>query len=271
MFQNNIYSGFLFLIGIFYNSWLLGIAAILGTSISTLVAHILNYSKEDIKDGLYGFNGTLVGIALWYFFGFTISTFLVLIIGAALTAPLNYYLKKIIPPFTAPFIIVTWIMIYVLLVFNLPLSSSLMPAENVFDLLASSAKSFGQVMFQENSITGVFFLLSIVVNSKLSAVYAIYAAVLGSLIGFLVKEPILSVNAGLMGYNAVLCAVALTDKKPSTFVWVSLAVIVSVLLNIGLGKIGILILTAPFVLTTWGILVLKHYENKWRQNEALKD
>ncbi len=68
MFQNNIYSGILFLGGIFYNSWLLGVAAVLGTIISTAAAQILKYPKQDIQNGLYGFNGTLTGIAVFCFF-----------------------------------------------------------------------------------------------------------------------------------------------------------------------------------------------------------
>lgn len=68
MFQNNSYSGALFLVGISYNSWLLGLAALLGTVISTAFAQFLRYSKEDIQNGLYGFNGTLTGIAIFSFF-----------------------------------------------------------------------------------------------------------------------------------------------------------------------------------------------------------
>lgn len=68
MFQNNSYSGALFLVGIFYNSWLLGLAALIGTLTSTFAALLLNYSKKDIQNGLYGFNGALTGIAAWYFF-----------------------------------------------------------------------------------------------------------------------------------------------------------------------------------------------------------
>ncbi|WP_255365504.1 urea transporter [Bizionia sp. APA-3] len=56
--------GLLFLIGIFYNAWLFGLAALFGTIISTVTAHVLKYPKDDIKNGLYGFNGTLTGIAV---------------------------------------------------------------------------------------------------------------------------------------------------------------------------------------------------------------
>ena len=263
MFQNNIYSGLLFLIGIFFNSPILGLAALFGTVISISTAQILKYSKEDIENGLYGFNGALTGIALWYFFGFTTTTLFALIIGSALTTPLSYYLKKIIPPFTAPFVIITWIVMYLLLlIFDIPLVSSATPANNVFDLLSVSAKSFGQVIFQDNSITGMFFLLAIIVNSKRAAIYGFYAAILGSLFALLLKEPVAVINAGLMGYNAILCAIALADNKRSTFLWISIATIISVILNIGFSNLGIIALTAPFVLSTWIILKLKLYRER---------
>ena len=263
MFQNNIYSGLLFLIGIFFNSPILGLAAIFGIIISISTAQILKYPKEDIENGLYGFNGALTGIALWYFFGFTTTTLFALIIGAALTTPLSYYLKKIIQPFTAPFVIITWIVMYLLLfIFDISLVSSATPANNVFDLLSVSAKSFGQVMFQDNSITGMFFLLAIIVNSKHAAIYGFYAAILGSLFGLLLKEPVAVINAGLMGYNAILCAIALADNKRSAFLWISIATIISVILNIGFSKLGVIALTAPFVLSTWVILKLKLYSER---------
>lgn len=258
MFQNNVYSGILFLIGIFYNSWLLGLAALFGTIISTSTARILKYSKEDINNGLYGFNGTLTGIAVLLFFEVNYATILALITGAVLSTLIMHFLKKILPAYTAPFVLATWLVIYLLLfIFNVPLMSSSTPAENTFNILTASSNSFGQVMFQENVITGLFFLLAIFVNNRLMAIYAIYAAVLGSLVGWLFSQPISNVNTGLMGYNAILCAIALTGKNWKDFLWITLAILLSTLLNIGLGITGIITLTAPFVLATWVILKLK--------------
>ena len=105
----------------------------------------------------------------------------------------------------------------------------------------------------------MFFLLAIIVNSKRGAIYGFYAAILGSLFALLLKEPVAVINAGLMGYNAILCAIALADNKRTTFLWISIATIISVILNIGFSKLGIIPLTAPFVLSTWIILKLKHY------------
>ena len=67
MFQNNALSGLFMLIGIFLNSWQMGLLALLGNVISNTAAYFSGYKQDDIKNGLYGFNGTLVGIAVGSF------------------------------------------------------------------------------------------------------------------------------------------------------------------------------------------------------------
>lgn len=263
MFQNNSYSGILFLIGIFYNSWLLGLAALFGTIISTITAQVFKFSKEDIQNGLYGFNGTLTGIAVLFFFEVHFVTIIVLILGAISSTLVMYFLKKFVPPFTAPFVIVTWAIIYSLLFLaNFSLLPPIELIVNNIDFIAASFNSFGQVMLQENVITGLFFLMGIFVNDRLMAIYAVYAAILGSLTGWLFSDSISGINAGLMGYNAILCAIALSGKKWNDFLWITIAINMSTLFNIGLGLTGIITLTAPFVLATWCILQLKKIKFK---------
>lgn len=75
-----------------------------------------------------------------------------------------------------------------LAVFDFPLVASSATTGDVFDLLSVGTKSFGQLMFQDNSIAGIIFILAIIVNSKHSVLYGLYTAVLGSLIGLLFKN-----------------------------------------------------------------------------------
>lgn len=84
MFQNNALSGIIMLIGIICNSWQLAILAVAGTVVGTIAASLLNYDKEDIRAGLYGFNGTLVGIAIGVFMEINIISVALLVIGAAI-------------------------------------------------------------------------------------------------------------------------------------------------------------------------------------------
>jgi urea transporter len=64
VFQNNPITGALILAGIFYNSWIYGLACLFGTIISTATAVLFKADKGLIKDGLFGFNGALVAVAL---------------------------------------------------------------------------------------------------------------------------------------------------------------------------------------------------------------
>ena len=64
VFQNNPISGAVILGAIFYNSWIYGMVCLFGTIISTLTAVLFKADKGMIKDGLFGFNGALIAIAL---------------------------------------------------------------------------------------------------------------------------------------------------------------------------------------------------------------
>ena len=64
MLQNNALSGALMLAGIFFSSWQMGLLIIGETVCSTLAAYLMGYSRADIRDGLYGFNGALAAVLL---------------------------------------------------------------------------------------------------------------------------------------------------------------------------------------------------------------
>ena len=87
MFQNNALSGVLMLAGILLNSWQMALLAIAGNVVSTLTACLSGYSREDIRNGLYGFNGTLVGIAIGVFMPFSVASFSLLVAGSCLDSP----------------------------------------------------------------------------------------------------------------------------------------------------------------------------------------
>jgi len=263
MFQNNALSGLLILAGISYNSCLLGLAVILGTLISTATAQLLRYPAGEIKDGIYGFNGALVGVAIWFFFGFSIVTTIALIAGAVFSSILMYGMKKLVPPFTAPFVFITWLLIlFLLFVLKLPLVAPSLLEDYSLDLFTALAKGFSQVWFQDNAVTGIFFLVALAVNSRTSALYALYGSALGSLIAILLAEPVSMINTGLFGYNAILCGIALGDRKLSSFLWATLAIALSVILNIGIGSLGFITLTSAFVFATWLVISLQRLSPK---------
>ena len=110
MFQNNALSGLLMLIGIFLNSWEMGILALGGNIISTLTAYFSGYGRDDIKNGLYGFNGTLVGIAVGVFMELSIGSLLLMAVDSCISTWIVrlFSFQRSLPEFTAPFILSVW-------------------------------------------------------------------------------------------------------------------------------------------------------------------
>lgn len=258
MLQNNALSGLLFLAGIFFNSEVMAVGAILGNLSGTIVAVLLKYPKKEIENGWYGFNGALVGIAIWSFFDCNLFSTLTLVIAAGFSSLLMYQASKIIPAFTSPFIVTTWISITALLYF--------IPERQVFedfkssglDFFSALSNGFGQVMFQENNLTGVFFLVAILVNSRISATYALFGSISGIFLAMAFSVPSSMINSGIFGYNAVLCGVLFADKKASSFVLACAAFLFSFLLLLAFLELNLIALTAPFVIASWLTLFIKH-------------
>lgn len=109
-------------------------------------------------------------------------------------------------------------------------------------------------MFQGNIWTGLFFLIGILVNSRTAVFYTVFGALLPIPLAFLLGIDAEMLNMGLMGYNGVLCAIALGDKSWEGLVWASCSVLLSVILQIIGMNLGITTLTAPFVVSVWIIM-----------------
>ena len=255
MFQNNAVSGLLMLVGIACNSWLLALLALLGNFVGTVTAFFSGYSKEDIEDGLYGFNGTLVGIAVGVFMEPGVASLLLLVAGSMLStwiARVCAY-QKLLPGFTAPFILAVWLLQALCRGwFPSLLSSSVMPEETAADCFRAFSLNIGQVMFQGGTVlSALYFLAGILLNSRVHALYTVWGALLPLGMVWMVGSDYAAFNAGLLGYNAVLCAIALGDRSWAGAAWATLSVTLSVLLQVWGMSLGMTTLTAPFVVSVW--------------------
>ena len=298
MFQNNPITGLLFLVGIFYNSYQLGIAAVIGLLASTVAAMVLGADRNLIRAGLFGFNGVLTGIGLAFFIQLQWSPVLVvyIILGGVLStivfmALANFFSTWDMPALTAPFVLTAWLFLFAVLLFAnlhpgvlvnpaLPKPSAavypiLRPSPTdlttgagvtVVNLLQSFFRGVGEVFFQNNLVTGIIFLIAILINSRVSALFA----ALGSLVGLVTAQWLLGVDGyatyiGLYGFNGVLCGIA-TGGVFYVITWKSgiyallcalVGTVVFASLTAFLSPLGMPALTAPFVLTTWLFLLPK--------------
>lgn len=254
MLQENSITGLLFLAGVFYGSLAMGFGAVIAVITGTLVAKTLNYNKVETEKGLYGFSAALVGVALTSFFEPILIIWLAIILGSILATMIqHWFIVKRIPVFTLPFVLVTWVFLYVF--HNLyPVAPPNLSIESITEDFTFAFRGFGQVIFQGTLFAGIIFFAGVFVNSPTAALYGIIAGILAAIVSSLFSAPIESVEMGLFSYNAVLCAIVFAGDK---VIWVLVSVLLSVVISLIMFQFNFIQLTFPFVAASCISLGLK--------------
>ncbi|MDW3094588.1 MAG: urea transporter [Gammaproteobacteria bacterium] len=254
--QSHPVAGTLILLAILIHSWQMAISAFFATAIATGFAILIKKKQKIIALGLYGYNATLIGIAFVYLYQVTYLSIFILFICSILSVYISLwipaYLK--VPTFTAPFVLITWLVIGVEnLLHLLPAGNVLNFNDNIYTL--GLGEAVGQVYLQGNGITGVIILLAIVLYAKSDFIWAMAATCLAWLIAHTLNYPAVNIENGLYGFSAVLTAIALQNIKPLIFP-IS-GIIITVFVTQAFILIGWPSLTAPFVIVSW-LVILTH-------------
>ncbi|HTO40228.1 MAG TPA: urea transporter [Rhizomicrobium sp.] len=289
MLQNNSYAGILFLAGIFYNSALFGVAALVGATVSTVTAIVLAVDRARVRAGLFGFNGALVAIALLYFLQPDVLTWGCVVFASAcstivMAAMLTLLAPWKIPALTAPFVFTTLSLFLAAARFGRLQPTHLLPtaglpqAVSVEGVVTASTiveglfNGIAQVFFQGSVVTGIFFAAGLLISSRVACA----AALMGSLTGLLVAwgmgaaEP--AIRAGAFGFNSVLTAIALggvffilnTVSIAYVFLATITAAVAFAAVSAALEPLGVPALTFPFVLVVWLFLLASPFFPKLR-------
>ncbi|WP_395092572.1 urea transporter [Vaginella massiliensis] len=249
MLQENATTGLLLLLGVFYSSVAMGFATILALVCATFTAILLRFDQADVNKGLYGFNAALVGVGTFVFLKPIFIAWAFLVLGSIATTFLqHFFMKRKIPVFTLPFVLVIWFIYYFSKNFfpNILSAPSLANAEAI-DYFAFAVKGFGQVIFQDNLVAGILFFVAVFVSSPISAVYGLFGAVLSGMIASYFSFSAHDIALGLFSYNAVLCAITFAGKSKKDAFWVIVSVVVSLVVSVIVLQFGVIILTFPFV------------------------
>lgn len=270
MLQENSITGLLFLIGIFLGSIEGGIGALVSTAIGTITAILLKYNKEEINAGLYGFSAALVGVALTIMFDSTFLLWILLVVASALAAIIqHFFIKRNIPVFTLPFILITWILVFGIHHFTTIGPASVSDAQPLVEAndFFTSTNGFGEVIFQGGPLSGIIFFIAVFIGSPAAALYGLAASIFSAEISNLFGEPVDQIHMGLFGFNAVLTAIVFAGTKKIDGFWVLLGVFITVLIDVLIVKANFLsefggVLTFPFVLGSWITIWLKKFGNQ---------
>lgn len=258
MLQENAVTGLLFLIGIFYGSFIMGAAALLAVVCGTITALLLKYDKSDIDKGLYGFSATLVGVAAILFLKPVLISWIIIIIGSTLATVLQHlFIKRKIPVFTLPFVLVIWLILF----FANNFFTSILPEPSVgasiTDNFTFAIKGFGQVIFQDSLVSGLLFFIAVFISSPISALYGLAGAILSAVVAFKLSAPVHDIRLGLFSYNAVLCAIVFAGSQVKDGIWVLIVVLLSLTISLIMANFNFIQLTFPFVLASCLTLLLK--------------
>ena len=115
MFQDNAGTGLLFLVGIAIDSPWMAVGALIGAVIGPVTATLAGFDRDEIRIGIYGFNPVLLGTASLFYLQPWTLTWVLVVVGSIVAAFVTYLMRRYLsfPTYTAPFVVVTWILILV--------------------------------------------------------------------------------------------------------------------------------------------------------------
>ncbi len=285
MFQDSALCGLFFLLGIAWGAWKEGlpevfIGAILGLVVGTVAACILSAPREEIRKGLHGYNGILVGCALPTFFGSTLSCWVLVAAGAFFSTVIMMAVSRFlhtwkVSAMTGPFVFTTWFILLASYSFTsfeitalphpaLPLQpDASAELSGLAPLMKASFAGISQVFLIGNTVTGVLFLLGLACASVPAAIFAWMGSAVAIASALFLGADEKAVSEGMYQFSAVLTAIGLgtTFYKPNWRValYALLGTVFTVVaqgaLNVALAPLGIPSLTFPFVIAAWLFLL----------------
>lgn len=131
-------------------------------------------------------------------------------------------------------------------------------------LIISSLKGISQVILIENAVTGFIILVAIMISSIPLAIITLLSALIGTLIGKIGGADIDSISQGLYGYNSVLTGMALSlflsggNRWVIALVGAAFAAIFSAMFIHLMKRTGLPVLTFPYIILTWFLLLASY-------------
>ena len=273
MLQDSAWTGLLFLIAIAHDSVLMGVVALVSTIVGTATAKVLKFDDTNIKAGLYGFNATLIGVGLISVFESSLLIWICIILGSILsTLLMEFSIRKKLPFFTFPFVVVTVIAVLAIDHLSLAGHNKIEAVEEMFELqdLVVPAHAYSEVIFKGTMIAGTLFFLGVFVNNPTAALYGFIAALIAGTIAHFHQNNVKLIDDGMFSFNAVLCGIACSGIKPRDGLYVLLSVVIATYFDIFMMHHGWLTLTFPFVLSMWIIVPLKKFVGNYEEKRRKK-
>ncbi|MEV7328303.1 urea transporter [Micromonospora sp. NPDC093244] len=286
--QNNPLTGVLVLVAVAWGAFENGQprvfgGGVVGLVVGTATALALRVDEGSLRKGLFGFSPFLTGLAVPTFLDDRPLMWLYLVLGAIGTTIVTLALNAIfktwgLTAFTMPFVLTTWVLLLAAYQFDrftvLTNLKPMFPGEGQltggrfdWDLIPTFLRGVSQVFLIDSWVTGLILLVALLVNSRWSALFAVLGSVVATLLALWFGADAASLDKGLFGFNAVLTAIAVGAvlHRPGALVTlytlfgIALTLFVQMALATVLTPLAIPVLTGPFNLATWLLLLPKRH------------
>ena len=277
-FTPSVMTSLLLLFAISIESLALAFLTLFGASCSYGFALLTNKPSHDIENGMYALNGALIGLFIGNFFEVNGWLILVVALGSLITVPIAkivFSFKKY-RGYTSAFIVTSW-SIYMLqsglnLPFFTPSNTTLQSTAfltfndwlNIPSMAITLLKGISQVSFINNELSGLVILAAIAFNNIKHAIWVTLAVLISTVFSHMIGASGALIEQGLYGYNAILATLALVLYPRISWPLILLGILLSCLVTLGFHELSLPPLTAPFVLSTWGIVYLSGVMKKNR-------
>jgi urea transporter len=231
----------------------LACAALMGAVAANVSAVLAGYRDDDTRAGLHGFNGALAGLAAFSFIADPATAAAVTILAATgaawLLEPWSRWLgARGLSVYSSPCLIVTWLWLPTMTSATSPTSATPLHASGAAQWSGGVLASLAQTGFAPGALAGLLVLIGIGSASRRHALCALTGAALASAAHLLLGASTGSFDAGLLGFNGALAALALVDCGVMPMLG---GVALAVVLQAAAAHFGWPVMTAPFVLATW--------------------
>lgn len=268
MFQHRTRAGLVMLLGVIVAPvWSeTRVALIPAVTASLVIATVVAYlcKIKGRENGLWGFNGVLVGCAVATFFNVGTWAWILMTAGVLLTVALKVSLDRFLrgASFTLPFVLATWIII--LFGFKTGLCTPFItegPLESMeitpMDYGRGLLKGVSQVFLIDSYDTGLVILVALYCASYRVALLALAGSASGMALAWLTGCAETEIVSGIWGFSPVLTAIAIgsvmhgiTRRWAWTAGAIALTFLIQYITTPLLQQAGMPVLTMPFCAAT---------------------
>lgn len=281
VFVNNPVSGLLILLALWIQSPWMGLMSMLGVMSSTFAAVALNLDRKSISQGIYGYNGVLVGVAIAAlglpgngvekFTQAMAIVFFAILTTIWLWASESWWSRNFrCPPLTLPFNLVIWLFLFwAKFVPEFAFGQQIETINqgiflDVDSLTIAVFIGFGQIFLADKLLSGILVFLAIAYDTRIGAAIGLTGSIIGLLTGLILGAKPEDLYMGLWGYNSILTAIAIggifyVPNLRSYFVAGIAACFTAIMAQITavlLGIWGLPSLTLPFCISTILVLIV---------------